>query len=72
MASDAPVALSTAAGLESQKLSPRRREGPKVPARAKVAHAVLAGHDCLEGVGAEWRRRGIAPYLAMFAGQDGG
>lgn len=53
VASDAPVALSTASGLESQKLSPRQREGPKAPARAKVAHAVLAGHDCLQGVGAE-------------------
>lgn len=53
VASNAPVALSTASGLESQKLSPRQREGPKAPAQAKVAHAVLAGHDCLEGVGAE-------------------
>lgn len=52
MASNAWVALSTAEGLESQKLSPRQREGPEAPAPAKVARVALAGLHCLEGVGA--------------------
>lgn len=71
MASSALAALSTAAGLESQELSRRRREGPEAAALAEVARAALARRDGLEGVGAGWMGRGISPGLAAFAGRQG-
>lgn len=58
-------------GLESQELSPRRREGPEARVQAAVARAALARRDCLEGVGAGWMGRGLAPGLVAFAGGRG-
>lgn len=59
-------------GFESQELSPRRREGPEVLAQAEVARAALARQDCLEGVGAGWVGRGIAPgWSRLRAAGDG-
>lgn len=58
-------------GLESQELSPRRREGPEAPAQAEVARAALARQDCPEGVEAGWVGRGDRSGVVAFAGGCG-
>lgn len=53
MASSASVALSTAAGLESQELlSPRQREGPEAPAGpSSLGETAWRGWGLAEGEG---------------------